>query len=66
MPIYTRRLRAGKPVGTATTEGTANALVNRRMNKGQQMRWSAAGADAVLSICTEVVNGTFPAARPTS
>jgi len=29
--------RAGLPVGTSITEGTANFLVNRRMNKAQQM-----------------------------
>jgi hypothetical protein len=32
------RYRAGLRVGTAITEGTANFLVNRRMNKSQQMR----------------------------
>jgi hypothetical protein len=32
------RYRAGMRVGTAVTEGTANFLVNRRMNKSQQMR----------------------------
>src|SRR3954465_13864274 len=37
---YGERHRAGLRVGTALTEGTANFLVNRRMNKSQQMRWS--------------------------
>jgi hypothetical protein len=37
---YAARHRAGLRVGTAITEGTANFLVNRRMNKSQQMRWS--------------------------
>ena len=32
--------RADLRVGTSITEGTANFLVNRRMNKSQQMRWS--------------------------
>ena len=35
---YAERHRAGLRVGTAITEGTANFLVNRRMNKSQQMR----------------------------
>jgi len=35
---YAARHRAGLRVGTAITEGTANFLVNRRMNKSQQMR----------------------------
>ena len=33
---YAQRHRAGLRVGTAITEGTANFLVNRRMNKSQQ------------------------------
>ena len=37
---YAKRYRAGLQVGTSVTEGTANFLVNRRMNKAQQMRWS--------------------------
>jgi hypothetical protein len=42
---YAERHRTGLRVGTAVTEGTANFLVNRRMNKSQQMRWSRGGAD---------------------
>jgi hypothetical protein len=42
---YAERYRAGLRVGTSVTEGTANFLVNRRMNKAQQMRWSRQGAD---------------------
>ena len=42
---YAERHRAGLRVGTAITEGTANFLVNRRMNKSQQMRWTRRGAD---------------------
>ena len=45
---YAERYRAGLRVGTALTEGTANFLVNRRMNKIQQMRWSRRGADLLL------------------
>ena len=37
---YAKRYRAGLRGGTSVTEGTANFLVNRRMNKSQQMRWS--------------------------
>jgi hypothetical protein len=35
---YAERHHAGLRVGTAITEGTANFLVNRRMNKSQQVR----------------------------
>jgi hypothetical protein len=51
------RHRAGLRVGTALTEGTANFLVNRRMNKEQQMRWSRRGADLRLQVRCAVVNG---------
>jgi hypothetical protein len=46
-------------VGTALTEGTANFLVNRRMNKSQQMRWSRHGADRLLQVRCAVYNGTL-------
>jgi hypothetical protein len=46
-------------VGTAITEGTANFLVNRRMNKSQQMRWSRRGADLLLQVRCAVYNGAF-------
>ncbi len=54
---YAERHRAGLRVGTAITEGTANFLVNRRMNKSQQMRWSRRGADLLLQVRCAVYNG---------
>jgi hypothetical protein len=39
------------------TEGTANFLVNRRMNKSQQMRWSRRGADLMLQVRCAVTTG---------
>ena len=56
---YRLRQRAGLPIGTSTTEGLANTLVNRRMNKSQQMRWSVRGAHAVLVIRTAIGNGAL-------
>jgi len=56
---YAARHRAGLRVGTAITEGTANFLVNRRMNKSQQMRWSRRGADLLLQVRCAVYNGTL-------
>src|SRR5428012_8678 len=41
------------------TEGTANFLVNRRMNKSQQMRWSRRGSDLLLQVRCAVYNGTL-------
>jgi hypothetical protein len=51
----------GLGVGTLITEGTANFLVNRRMNKSRQMRWSRRGADLLLQVRCAVRNGTFGA-----
>ena len=56
---YAERHCTGLRVGTAITEGTANFLVNRRMNKSQQMRWSRNGADLLLQVRCAVYNGTF-------
>jgi mannose/fructose/N-acetylgalactosamine-specific phosphotransferase system component IIB len=56
---YAQRHRAGLRVGTAITEGTANFLVNRRMNKSQQMRWSRRGADLLLQVRWAIYNGTL-------
>ncbi len=57
---YRLRQQAGLPIGTSTTEGLANTLVNRRMNKSQQMRWSVRGAHAVLAIRTADCNAAVP------
>src|SRR5689334_24935856 len=54
---YAERHRAGLRVGTSITEGTANFLVNRRLNKEQQMRWSRRGADLLLQVRCAVING---------
>jgi hypothetical protein len=56
---YAERHHPGLRVGTAVTEGTANFLVNRRMNKSQQMRWSRRGADLLLQVRCVVYNGTL-------
>jgi hypothetical protein len=56
---YAERHRGGLRVGTAITEGTANFLVNRRMNKSQQMRWTRRGADLLLQVRCAIYNGTF-------
>jgi hypothetical protein len=56
---YAVRWRAGLRVGTSLTEGTANFLVNRRMAKSQQMRWSRRGADLLLQVRCAVYNGAL-------
>ena len=56
---YAERWRAGLRVGTSLTEGTANFLVNKRMAKSQQMRWSRRGADLLLQVRCAVYNGAL-------
>jgi hypothetical protein len=56
---YAKRYRADLRVETSITEGTANFLVNRRMNKSHQMRWSRRGADLLLQVRCAVYNGTL-------
>jgi len=56
---YADRHRAGLRVGTSLTEGTANFLINRRMAKSQQMRWSQRGADLLLQVRCAIYNGAL-------
>jgi hypothetical protein len=56
---YAARYRAGLRVGTSVTEGTTNFLVNRRMNKLQQMRWTRRGANLLLQVRCAVYNGSL-------
>jgi hypothetical protein len=39
MPNYAKRSLQGLPVSSSRAESSANALVNRRMDKRRQMRW---------------------------
>jgi len=56
---YAERHRAGLRLGTAITEGTVNFLVNRQMNKSQQMHWSRRRDDLLLQVRCAVSNGTL-------
>ena len=56
---YAERHRAGLRVGTSITEGTANFLVNKRMAKSQQMRWTRRGVDLLLQVRCAVYNGAL-------
>jgi hypothetical protein len=60
---YAERHRAGLRVGTALTEATANFLVNRRMNKSQQMRWTRRGQTCC---CRSVAPSTMERSAPGS
>ncbi len=56
---YGHRHRAGKPISASRAEGTVNHLVNARMNKRRQMRWSPRGAHRVLQVRAAVLDGRF-------
>lgn len=55
---FGKRQREGLPIGTATTEGLANSLVNQRMSKRQQMRWSLEGANATVTVRVHQMNAS--------
>jgi hypothetical protein len=56
---YCRCFREGKPISTSRAESTVNQLVNARMNKRQQMRWSPCDAHRVLPVRAAVLDGRF-------
>jgi hypothetical protein len=56
---YGRRRRRGKPISTSRAESLVNQMVNTRMNKRRQMRWSPRGAHRVLQVRAAVLDGRF-------
>lgn len=56
---YGERYRTGKPISTSRAESTVNHLVNARMSKRRQMRWSPLGAHRVLQVRAAVLDGRF-------
>jgi len=56
---YAQRYRAGKPISSSRAESTVNQLVNARMNKRRQMRWSPQGAHRVLQVRAAVLNNRW-------
>jgi hypothetical protein len=58
---HSKARRSGEPISTATTEGTVQWLLHRRMGAKQQMRWSPRGAHRMLKVRTAVANGTLAA-----
>jgi hypothetical protein len=62
---YHRRQRDGLRASTSLVESTVNSLVNHRMNKRRQMRWSEHGAHQLLQVRTAIANGELdPLCRP--
>jgi hypothetical protein len=54
---YAKASRQQKRVSTAHVESTVNQLINWRMCKKQQMRWSKPGAHCLLQVKTAAING---------
>ena len=57
LPNYGKRYRAGERIATSFVESAVNQLIDKRMSKSQQMRWSHAGAHLLLQVRAEVVDG---------
>jgi hypothetical protein len=56
---YAARRRCGEPTSTAFVESAINAIVAKRMNKAQQMRWNRATVQPFLDVRTAVLNDTL-------
>jgi len=56
---YAARRRRGEAISTAFVESAVNAIVAKRMNKAQQMRWNRATVQPFLDVRTAVLNGTL-------
>jgi hypothetical protein len=54
---YGRRYRNGQRISTAFMESAVNQLIDKRMSKSQQMRWSPMGAHCLLQVRAELVDG---------
>jgi hypothetical protein len=59
VPNFARARAAGHRISTAHVESVMNHLVNHRMSKRQQMRWSPKGAHFLLHVRADVLNGTL-------
>ena len=58
---YCRWQQEGRRISTGFVESTINRLIGRRLCKGQQMRWTRAGAHAVLQVRAAILNDEFEA-----
>lgn len=60
---YCHRYWSGHPISSSPAESAANSLVNARMNKKRQMRWSPAGAHRVLKVRAAVADSRLKQAK---
>jgi hypothetical protein len=56
---YGRAWRQGERIATANIESTVYQLINQRMCKKRQMRWSRLGAQLMLHVRTAYLNETL-------
>jgi hypothetical protein len=59
LPDFAKQRAAGHRISTAHVESVMNHLVNHRLSKKQQMRWSPEGAHYLLQVRAELLNGTL-------
>jgi len=59
LPCYRLRYRYGLTISTAPIESAVSQIVSRRMAKKGQMRWSRDGAQRLLDVRTQMLNGTL-------
>lgn len=60
---YCQRYWSGQPISSSPAESAANGLVNARMNKKRQMRWSPIGAHRGLRVRAAVADGRLKQAK---
>lgn len=63
MVDYGHRYWSGQPISSSPAESAANSLVNARMNKKRQMRWSPIGAHRVPQVRAAVADGRLKQAK---
>jgi hypothetical protein len=54
---YGRRYRKGQSISSAMAESAVNQVINTRMCKRQQMRWTPRGAHLLAQVRCAVLNG---------
>lgn len=57
-----RRIETDRVISTSFVESAVNQLIDKRMSKSQQMRWSHKGAHLLLQVRAEVVDGRLAVA----
>ena len=58
---YTKRQKENKPIPTAMAESAVNLIINARMYKRQQMRWTPRGAHLLAPVRCALIDDDLPA-----